>query len=80
MTEAATLTKRAIDLPVDLKKRLAVQATALDMSLNTYVRRALEKIVAEEEDESWLTPYFSEPADYLSDDEAQQELKKLGWK
>ena len=58
---------------------LTIQAAALDMSLTKYIEQILTQQASEEEDK-WLAPFFDEPDDYLSDEDAQAKLKQLGWR
>jgi hypothetical protein len=72
------VTKKIINIPSGVKTTLTIQAAALDMSLSKYIEQVLTQQANEEEDK-WLTPFFDEPDDYLSDEEAKAELKQLGW-
>jgi hypothetical protein len=71
--------KKIINIPADIKTTLAIQAAALDMNLTKYIEQILVQ-QADAEEDKWLAPFFGEPDDYLSDEEAQAALKQLGWR
>jgi hypothetical protein len=72
------ITRKIINIPAGVKTMLTIQAAALDMSLTKYIEQILTQQANEEEDK-WLAPFFDEPDDYLSDAEANAEMKRLGW-
>jgi hypothetical protein len=71
--------KKTINIPSGVKTTLGIQAAALDINLTKYIEQILTQQANDEEDR-WLAPFFDEPNDYLSDNEAQAELKRLGWR
>ncbi|MDR0566031.1 MAG: hypothetical protein LBG47_03190 [Prevotellaceae bacterium] len=72
------ITKKLINIPAGVKTMLTIQAAALDMNLTKYIEQILVQQANDEEDK-WLAPFFNEPDDYLSDEEAQAKLEQLGW-